>query len=351
MVTALVRVPFRRPWSGPAGVRHNLAQSVTREVVRSFMGYSSGLPIDEFRSIEVRARRASARWCSALCASEGRRHRDRGGRRRARHLVPARRRRADRHDPVPARRRLRRHVADRCTRRSPAALAPRHAVRGVRGRLPPGARVPVPGGASSTPWRWPRRCCAERPSIRLALPRRRLGRRRAWPARPCCFAEQAGHLPGRPALILFSPEVDLMLDQPSVTENATHDILPWNIPAAPYLHGESATSSGVGDPGRRLGLASDLRRLGDRRDVPRRDPNPGRAPGEGPDPDRAIEEAGMFHVFPILMPWAGASRRVRAGRRRLRPANGDPMTENGIIPGCLDVDPFVRSDLTFGKAS
>lgn len=24
----------------------------------------------------------------------------------------------------------------------------------------------------------------------------------------------------------------------------------------------------------------------------------------------ALEEEGMFHVFPILMPWAGASRRV-----------------------------------------
>ena len=49
---AMVRVPFRRPWDGPAGLAHNLGQTVTREMVRTFMGYSSSLPIEEFRSIE-----------------------------------------------------------------------------------------------------------------------------------------------------------------------------------------------------------------------------------------------------------------------------------------------------------
>ena len=29
-------------------------------------------------------------------------------------------------------------------------------------------------------------------------------------------------------------------------------------------------------------------------------------------PTVALEESGMFHVFPILMPWATASRRVRS---------------------------------------
>ena len=47
---AMVRVPFRRPWDGPAGLAHNLGQTVTREMVRTFMGYSSSLPIEEFRS-------------------------------------------------------------------------------------------------------------------------------------------------------------------------------------------------------------------------------------------------------------------------------------------------------------
>ena len=28
----------------------------------------------------------------------------------------------------------------------------------------------------------------------------------------------------------------MTLDEPSVTENAGRDILPWNIPTVPYLH-------------------------------------------------------------------------------------------------------------------
>ena len=52
MLNGLARVPFRRPWQGPGGLLDNLGQSVTRQAVRSFMGYSMGLPIDEFRSME-----------------------------------------------------------------------------------------------------------------------------------------------------------------------------------------------------------------------------------------------------------------------------------------------------------
>ena len=49
---ALVRVPFRSPWRGHSGPLQNVGQSVTREIVRTFMGYCSSLPIEEFRSIE-----------------------------------------------------------------------------------------------------------------------------------------------------------------------------------------------------------------------------------------------------------------------------------------------------------
>ena len=38
-------------------------------------------------------------------------------------------------------------------------------------------------------------------------------------------------------LILFSPELSMALDEPSITENADRDILPWNIPVRPYLNG------------------------------------------------------------------------------------------------------------------
>ncbi len=53
LVTSLAKVPLRRPWEGPAGALDNMGRSVTRQVMRSFMGYSSSLPIPEFRSLEM----------------------------------------------------------------------------------------------------------------------------------------------------------------------------------------------------------------------------------------------------------------------------------------------------------
>ena len=50
---SLGRVPFRRPWSGEGNVPHNLAVAVTRETMRSFMGYLTALPIEEFRFVEL----------------------------------------------------------------------------------------------------------------------------------------------------------------------------------------------------------------------------------------------------------------------------------------------------------
>src|SRR5271154_6483455 len=50
---ALARVPFRNPFSGQSSPLSNLGITVTREVIRAFMGYSSSLRIPEFRSIEL----------------------------------------------------------------------------------------------------------------------------------------------------------------------------------------------------------------------------------------------------------------------------------------------------------
>ena len=49
---------------------------------------------------------------------------------------------------------------------------------------------------------------------------------------------RAHHLPRPAGVLLFSPEVDLALDEPSVTENAEHDILPVEHPrrAVPARH-------------------------------------------------------------------------------------------------------------------
>ena len=51
--TALARVPFRSPFAGHSSRLSNLGITVTREVIRAFMGYSSSLRIPEFRSLEL----------------------------------------------------------------------------------------------------------------------------------------------------------------------------------------------------------------------------------------------------------------------------------------------------------
>ncbi len=112
-------------------------------------------------------------------------------------------------------------------------------------------------------------------------------------------------------LVLFSPEVDLSLDEPSVTENAEHDILPWNIPTSSYLHGVDPDAMSVSP------LTGDLSGFpptcvtwgGDEmfRDPIRRYVQRLRDAGVQTD---AREYEGMFHVFQMLMPWADDSRDV-----------------------------------------
>ena len=75
------------------------------------------------------------------------------------------------------------------------------------------------------------------------------------------------------AVVLFSPEVNLQLDCPSVRENAHLDILPWNIPTTAYLNGVDPSSPLVSAIGQVLdGWPADLRLDRRRRDVPRRHP-------------------------------------------------------------------------------
>ena len=119
-------------------------------------------------------------------------------------------------------------------------------------------------------------------------------------------------------------------DEPSITQNADRDILPWNMPVRPYLHGLDPHDARVS------AIDADLRGLpptfvaygGDEmfRDPIRRFVE--RLEVSGVDAT-AIEEPDMFHVFPILMPWADASRRVysalaRFVRKRL---------ETGVLGG------------------
>jgi acetyl esterase/lipase len=119
------------------------------------------------------------------------------------------------------------------------------------------------------------------------------------------------HLPKPAGLILFSPEISLSLDEGSITSNEDCDILPWNIPVRPYLQEFGPRDERV------LVEDADLRRFpptlvafGDDemfRDAIRQFVE--RLERSGVD-TTSIEEPRMFHVFPILMPWADASARV-----------------------------------------
>ena len=96
-----------------------------------------------------------------------------------------------------------------------------------------------------------------------------------------------------------------------MASNATRDILPWNIPTSSYLHGRSAGDGSVsaidqdvsGWPPTFVSFGSDeMFRDAIRVFVAHLE-------SSGVD-TAALEEPGMFHVFPILMPWADASRRT-----------------------------------------
>jgi acetyl esterase/lipase len=113
--------------------------------------------------------------------------------------------------------------------------------------------------------------------------------------------------------LLFSPEVNLQLDCPSVRENAGRDILPWNIPTAAYLNGIDPASplvSAIADdltgwPPTFVSVGTDemfrdaIRRFAEHL-------------GEAGVDAEVEEEAGMFHVYPILVPWSDAARRTMA---------------------------------------
>ena len=101
----------------------------------------------------------------------------------------------------------------------------------------------------------------------------------------------------------------MLMDEPSVTENATTDILPWNIPTASYLHGFDPTSGYVsaidadldGFPPTAVSWGgAEMFRDPIRRFVDRLE--------KAGVSTHAHEVPGMFHVFQILMPWAEESR-------------------------------------------
>lgn len=307
LATALASVPFRKPWKGPAGGIHNVGVAVTRTVLRAFIGYATSLPIPEFRSVEILIDDLCRVVLPPFLKGLGVTVRDAelGG-------VP---------------------VLDY----RPGRGAPRGTILYLHGGGFIGTSPSM--YAAFTGW------IAHETACRVVVPDYRLAPEFPFPASlldtvsvyeallasglpaerlfvagdsgggnlvTALLVDAAGrHLPKPAGLILFSPEISLALDEPSITENAERDILPWNIPVRPYLHGL--------EPGdERVSLVdADLHRFPPTfvafgsdemfRDPIRRFVR--RLQRAGVD-TTAAEEPGMFHVFPILMPWTDASRRV-----------------------------------------
>ena len=306
--TALARVPFRHPFSGDSSPLSNLGLTVTREVIRAFMGYASSLRIPEFRSLELVLDDICKRIMPPIVRAldvEG--HAAEFGGVPGILYVP-------RHqDPVgvvlylhgggyigTSPRMYAFFTARVCQETGCAVFVADY-------RLAP--EFPYPAGAEDA-------SSIYTELVRLGVPPARIllaGDSGGGGLANTVLLEHADRInPVRPAgLLLFSPEVDLRLDEDSVTDNADRDILPWNIPTAAYLHGFDVTSSAVSP------LNADLSGFpptcvtwgGDEmfRDPIRR--YVARLCQAGVPTD-AREFDGMFHVFEILMPWADDSREV-----------------------------------------
>lgn len=317
LLTGLARIPFVHPWRGPGRTIDNLGQSVTRQTIRSFMGYSLGLPIEEFRSME--------RIIDGLCQV----------------VIPPFVKQLDgvtitteELGGVPGlwcRRKPGAHIGDR--------------VEGTILYLHGGGYI----GTSPMMYAAFASAIAKRTGCHIFIADYRMAPEFPFPAGVLDAANvyealleqgiEAGNLivagdsgggglaaslvshlrasdiemPA--ALALFSPETDLELDHPSVSANARYDILPWSVPTAPYLQGiapgdplvstvNAALSPEWFPPTFVVSGEKEMFRDGIRDLVANL-----RAAGVEV---RAIEAHGMFHVFPILMPWLDASKQVFA---------------------------------------
>ena len=334
---SLGRVPFRRPWAGDGSLPHNLGVAVTRETMRSFMGYLTALPIEEFRFVELVLDDLSGAVLAPVVRSL-----DVEQERATVSGVPGIWYRRRDVEPVgtvlylhgggyvgTSPRMYAAFVAWLCRRTDcqvfvadlrlapefpfPAALE--DAVLVLEGLLATGtdpARLFVAGDSSGG---------GLVGSLMYSM-------------------HQTHHHPVA-GVMLFSPELDLLLDEASVSANADRDILPWNMPTTAYLHGRyagSAAVSGVnqdvsGWPPTFISFGSDemfrdaIRLFVDHLEA------------AGVD-TTALEEPGMFHVFPILLPWAEGSRRayravgefVRAHLPDEVPDEGSGPTDAGAIP-------------------
>ena len=304
---AIARIPLRAPWRGPRDPLRNIAVASTREFVRSLIGYMTSLPIDEFRALELVVDEISRVVLPPFVTARG-----------------------------------------ATMTNGTVAGVPGLWIR-VEGRKPCGIMVYLHGGGyigtSPTMYvvfmahlarvaqcdifvadyrlapEFPYPAATEdivsvvrellsdgEPPSRLFLAGDSGGGGLVGSVLYACAQEG---LPRPAATVLFSPEVSLVLNEPSVTENAQLDILPWNVPTNAYLHGSSPEDEAISI------LAQDLSSW------------PPTFVAYGTDEifrdaivtfvERlhssgvhcvADQAEGMFHVFPFLLPWARESKRV-----------------------------------------
>jgi len=316
-VGALSRIPFRTPWRGPSHPPRNMAVSATRELVRTLIGYASSLPIDEFRSLERILDQISGQVLPPFVALQGV---------------------ASETDELGG-------VPGVWFRPPQNGVSPQD----DDGSRPVGTVVYLHGGGyiGTSPRMY---------SLFMAHLARvtgsavfaadyRLAPEFPFPAAVDDAISVINHLQqsgiaseelfiagdsggggllgtvlqgmrrrnlGRPAgALLFSPEVSLTLSEDSVTANAPLDVLPWNIPVNPYLHGVDPDDDRVdillddlgGWPPTFLVYGADEMFRDAIRELVRKLDASG-------VPHVASEVEGMFHVFPFLLPWTRESRDV-----------------------------------------
>jgi epsilon-lactone hydrolase len=306
-VAALARTALRVPWRGEASPLRNIAVSTTRECVRSLIGYLTSLPIDEFRALErvlddlsgvvlppfVRAQGVRMETCAVAD-------------------VPGLWFRASDDDPVGTIVYL--HGGGYIgTSPTMYAVFMAHLARTTRCdvfvsdyRLAP--EFPYPAATEDVI------------AVIGELLEGHVSADRLFLAGDSGGGGLAGSvlnhgvlqgLPLPAGVVLFSPEVSLVLNEPSVQENAALDVLPWNVPTNPYLHGHSPEDPAVSLLHQDLSLwpptflsfgGDEIFRDAIRSFVDRLD--------EAEVPHEAHEVAEMFHVFPFLLPWAQESRTV-----------------------------------------